>query len=82
MLVAAELIASSMAPGLLLMGSQDTGRTDVPLLAIVLPTLLGKATDAVLGAVEGRGQEMDVTARSGVVRREVLRLPWSPYDRA
>ncbi|WP_327179740.1 ABC transporter permease [Streptomyces sp. NBC_01335] len=51
-LVAAELIASSMGLGFLLIDSQNTGRTDVLLLAIVLLALLGKATDAVLGAVE------------------------------
>ncbi|MCX5401813.1 ABC transporter permease [Streptomyces sp. NBC_00102] len=51
-LVAAELIASSMGLGFLLIDSQNTGRTDILLLAIVLLALLGKATDAVLGAVE------------------------------
>ncbi|MEU1280051.1 ABC transporter permease [Streptomyces sp. NPDC005805] len=53
-LVAAELIASSMGLGYLLVDSQNTGRTDVLLLAIVLLALLGKASDACLGAVERR----------------------------
>ncbi|WP_082538457.1 MULTISPECIES: ABC transporter permease [unclassified Pseudonocardia] len=51
-LVAAELIASSIGLGFLLIDSQNTGRTDVLLLAIVLLALLGKATDAVLGVAE------------------------------
>lgn len=53
-LVAAELIASSIGLGFLLIDSQNTGRTDVLLLAIVLLALLGKATDAVLGIAERR----------------------------
>jgi sulfonate transport system permease protein len=52
--VAAELIASSKGLGFLLLDSQNTGRTDVMLLAIVLLAALGKLTDAVLGAVEHR----------------------------
>lgn len=53
-LVAAELIASSMGLGFLLIDSQNTGRTDVILLAIVLLALLGKGTDALLGLFERR----------------------------
>lgn len=53
-LVAAELIASSKGLGFLLIDSQNTGRTDVMLLAIVLLAALGKLSDAALGAVEKR----------------------------
>jgi sulfonate transport system permease protein len=52
-LVAAELIASSKGLGFLLI-DQNTGRTDVMLLAIVLLAGLGKLSDAVLGALEHR----------------------------
>ncbi|MFG1694718.1 ABC transporter permease [Nonomuraea sp. NPDC049309] len=48
-LVAAELIASSMGLGFLLIDSQNTGRTDILLLSILLLALLGKAADALLG---------------------------------
>lgn len=51
-LVAAELIASSMGLGFLLTDSQNNGRTDRLLLAIVLLAVLGKATDALLGLAE------------------------------
>ena len=51
-LVAAELIAASMGLGFLLMDSQNNGRTDRLVLAIVLLAVLGKLTDAVIGAVE------------------------------
>lgn len=51
-LVAAELIASSMGLGFLLTDSQNNGRTDRLLLAIVLLAVLGKLTDALLGLVE------------------------------
>jgi sulfonate transport system permease protein len=51
-LVAAELIASSMGLGFLLIDSQNTGRTDILLLAIVLLALLGKAGDALLQLAE------------------------------
>ncbi|UFN46247.1 ABC transporter permease [Nocardioides okcheonensis] len=51
-LVAAELIASSQGLGFLLIESQNNGRTDRLLLAIVLLAVLGKASDAVLGIVE------------------------------
>ena len=51
-LVAAELIASSQGLGYLLTESQNNGRTDRLLLAIVLLAILGKLSDAVLGVVE------------------------------
>lgn len=51
-LVAAELIASSMGLGFLLTDSQNNGRTDRLLLAIVLLAILGKTTDALLGLAE------------------------------
>jgi len=47
-LVAAELIASSMGLGWLLTDSQQTGRVDRILLAIVLLALLGTLTNALL----------------------------------
>lgn len=50
--VAAELIASSMGLGFLLTDSQNNGRTDRLILAIILLALLGKITDAALGTVE------------------------------
>jgi len=53
-LVAAELIASSIGLGFLLIDSQNTGRTDILLLAIVLLAVLGKATDGLLGLAERR----------------------------
>ena len=53
-LVAAELIASSKGLGFLLIDSQNTGRTDVMLLAIILLAALGKLSDSVLGALEHR----------------------------
>ncbi|MDO4240733.1 ABC transporter permease [Micrococcus sp.] len=51
-LVAAELIASSMGLGFLLTDSQNNGRTDRLILAIILLALLGKTTDWILGLVE------------------------------
>lgn len=51
-LVAAELIASSQGLGYLLIESQNNGRTDRLLLAIVLLAVLGKLSDAALGLVE------------------------------
>lgn len=51
-LVAAELIASSMGLGFLLTDSQNNGRTDRLLLAIVLLAVIGKITDALLGVAE------------------------------
>jgi sulfonate transport system permease protein len=53
-LVAAELIASSMGLGFLLNDSQQNGRVDRILLAIILLALLGKLTDAVIGLAERR----------------------------
>jgi sulfonate transport system permease protein len=53
-LVAAELIASSIGLGFLLIDSQNTGRTDILLLAIVLLAVLGKTTDGLLGLAERR----------------------------
>ena len=51
-LVAAELIASSMGLGFLLIDSQNNGRIDRILLAIVLLAILGKLTDAAVGLFE------------------------------
>jgi sulfonate transport system permease protein len=51
-LVAAELIASSQGLGFLLIDSQNNGRTDRLLLAIVMLAVLGKLSDALLGVVE------------------------------
>lgn len=53
-LVAAELLASSQGLGFLLIDSQNTGRVEVVLLAIVLLAVIGKLTDLVLAAVEKR----------------------------
>lgn len=53
-LVAAELIASSMGLGFLLMDSANNGRVDRILLAIVCLALLGKLTDALIGTGERR----------------------------
>ena len=53
-LVAAELIASSKGLGYLLTASQNVGRTDRVVLAIVLLAVLGKVTDVVLGLLERR----------------------------
>ncbi|RMI14073.1 ABC transporter permease [Cellulomonas triticagri] len=51
-LVAAELIASSMGVGFLLMDSGQNGRVDRAILAILLLALLGKTTDALIGLAE------------------------------
>ena len=51
-LVAAELIASSTGLGFLLVDSQNNGRVDRILLAIILLAILGKTTDAILGVFE------------------------------
>nr|WP_229659888.1 ABC transporter permease [Tersicoccus solisilvae] len=51
-LVAAELLASSMGLGFLLIDSQNNGRTDRLLLAIVLLAVIGKVTDALLGLAQ------------------------------
>lgn len=51
-LVAAELLGASMGLGFLLTDSQNNGRTDRLLLAIVLLAILGKITDTLLGFFE------------------------------
>jgi sulfonate transport system permease protein len=51
-LVAAELIASSSGLGFLLVDSQNNGRVDRILLAIILLAVLGKLTDSILGLFE------------------------------
>lgn len=51
-LVAAELIASSMGLGFLLVDSQNNGRVDRIFLTIVLLGVLGKVTDALIGLLE------------------------------
>jgi sulfonate transport system permease protein len=51
-LVAAELIASSMGLGFLLIESQNNGRIDRLFLAIILLAVLGKVTDALIGVLE------------------------------
>jgi sulfonate transport system permease protein len=51
-LVAAELIASSMGLGFLLVDSQNNGRVDRMFLTIILLGILGKTTDALIGLVE------------------------------
>lgn len=51
-LVAAELLGASMGLGYLLTDSQNNGRTNRLLLAIVLLAVLGKLTDALIGVFE------------------------------
>ena len=51
-LVAAELIASSAGLGFLLVDSQNNGRVDRILLAIILLAVIGKTTDSMLGVFE------------------------------
>ena len=53
-LVAAELIASSQGLGFLLLDSQNTGRTDILFLTIILLAVLGKFTDWLIGLAERR----------------------------
>jgi sulfonate transport system permease protein len=53
-LVAAELIASSMGLGFLLLDSQNTARTDILFMAIILLALLGKLSDVVIATIEKR----------------------------
>ncbi|PTW90780.1 sulfonate transport system permease protein [Microbacteriaceae bacterium MWH-Ta3] len=53
-LVAAELIASSKGLGYLLIDSQNSARTDILFLVIILLALLGKLTDFVVSLVEKR----------------------------
>jgi len=51
-LVAAELIAASMGLGFLLTDSQNNGRVDRILLALVLLALIGKVTDSIAALTE------------------------------
>lgn len=51
-LVAAELIASSMGLGYLLVESQNNGRLDRIFLAIITLAVLGKVTDSLVGVLE------------------------------
>jgi sulfonate transport system permease protein len=51
-LVAAELLGASMGVGWLLNDSQQTGRVDRILLAIILLALLGTITNAILVVFE------------------------------
>lgn len=53
-LVAAELAGASMGLGFLLTDSQNNGRVDRVLLAIVLLAVLGKVTDTLIGVGERR----------------------------
>lgn len=53
-LVAAELAGAAMGLGFLLTDSQNNGRVDRVLLAIVLLALLGKITDTLIGVAERR----------------------------
>lgn len=53
-LVAAELIAATGGLGYLLTDGRETGRADVVLVAIMLLAVLGKASDGLLKALEGR----------------------------
>jgi sulfonate transport system permease protein len=53
-LVAAELIASSMGLGFLLLDSQNTARTDILFMAIILLALLGKLSDVIIASIEKR----------------------------
>ena len=50
--VAAELLASSMGLGFLLVDSGNNGRVDRIFLAIILLAVLGKLTDALIGLLE------------------------------
>lgn len=51
-LVAAELLASSMGLGFILLDSQQNGRIDRVFLAIILLAILGKTTDSLIGVFE------------------------------
>jgi sulfonate transport system permease protein len=51
-LVAAELLASSMGLGYILVDSQNNGRVDRLFLAIILLAILGKTTDSLIGLFE------------------------------
>jgi sulfonate transport system permease protein len=52
--VAAELIASSKGLGFLLIDSQNTSRTDIMVLAIIVLAIAGTTTDLVLSTLERR----------------------------
>lgn len=52
--VAAELIASSKGLGFLLIDSQNTLRTDILLMSIILLAILGKGSDYLLSLIERR----------------------------
>ena len=51
-LVAAELVGSSMGLGFLLLESQNNGRVDRLILAIVVLAVLGKLSDSLVGVLE------------------------------
>jgi sulfonate transport system permease protein len=53
-LVAAELIASSSGLGYLLIDGQNTGRSDIIVMSIILLAVIGKATDLALQIAERR----------------------------
>lgn len=53
-LVAAELIASSQGLGFLLLDSQNTARTDILFMTIIILALLGKASDGLIATAEKR----------------------------
>ena len=53
-LVAAELIAATSGLGYLLTDGRETGRADLVLVSIITLALLGKASDALLVAIEQR----------------------------
>jgi sulfonate transport system permease protein len=53
-LVAAEMIASTRGLGYWLIDAQNSSRTDIVLLAIILLAVLGKLTDTILQIVERR----------------------------
>jgi len=53
-LVAAELIASSKGLGFLLLDSQNTARTDILFMAIIMLAILGKLSDVLVGLAERR----------------------------
>jgi len=53
-LVAAELIAATSGLGYLLTDGRETGRADLVLVAIIALAILGKASDALLVALERR----------------------------
>jgi len=51
-LVAAELVGSTMGLGFLLIESQNNGRIDRLLLAIIVLAVLGKLSDTLVGLLE------------------------------